>query len=280
MMGRKPSTNQNPSKPTIIAMKNTIILHSLATLAFLTGVQSLPAAVYSQSFTAPDGTTGAGLGDGSFIDGFGSIRNNALELAQDGVGGTMSTFVIPVVDGSSQGFTVSFDLRITSDVQGGGDGLSFAYGNGMGPLSIFGEEGALVDQSVSWIIDTFNNSGDAGVRTRVNGVNDFHLFGPILKNGAFEARVTLGWNPTAGMTMKFGSTTLFEDRAISGFIGNDDFTFGFGSRTGGASETVLIDNFTITTAQEPSGVPEGGSALLLFTAGLVGIEGGRRRLKA
>ena len=219
-------------------------------------------AVYVQNFTAADGTTGNGLGDGSSINGGGdggyipAVRGGQLELTNAANTGTNSSFIIPALANSSLGFTVSFDLTL-ADTAGGNppaDGFSFTYGNSFNSTSIFGEEGPGGTNSISWIVDTWDNqTGDQGIRSKVNGTNDFvQTFAPLADGQTIAGPVTLSWNPTDGMSMNFAGSPIFTNRAITGFTAGDDYVFGFGARTGGATETVWIDNLNITSVPEPT----------------------------
>ncbi len=238
-------------------MKNLAI----PALVLLASASLSSAAVYSQNFTFADGTTGAGLGDGSSINGGGDggyvpgVRGNSLEITSAAATGTTGTFVIPALASSSQGFTVTFDL-LMQDTAGGNppaDGLSFTYGNTFNSAALFGEEGPGGTNSISWVVDTWDNGqSDRGIRSKVNGNNDFvQLFAPLADGATLQAPVTLSWSPANGMSMQVGTTTFFSNRAITGFTAGDDYLFAFGARTGGATETVRIDNLVITSVPEP-----------------------------
>ena len=69
------------------------------------------AGVYSQTFSAPDGSTD--LGDGSvFFGQAASVQDNALRLTIDGQGLGFSSFSVPAIAGSSAGWTASFDYEL------------------------------------------------------------------------------------------------------------------------------------------------------------------------
>ena len=238
------------------------------------------AAVYFQDFTAADGTTGAGLGDGSSINGGNpsgyvpAVRGNKLELTNAANDSTNASFIIPAVSRSSLGFTVSFDLVLT-DTAGGNppaDGFSFSYGNTLTTAAVIGEEGPGGTHSISWVVDTWDNgAGDQGIRTKVNGADDFKSnFVPLADGATVAGLVKFSWSPANGMSLSIGDTQFVTNRAISGFTGGDDYLFGFGARTGGATETVLIDNLNITTVPEPTMVT------LLGLGGLAAVWRRRR----
>ena len=224
------------------------------------------AAVYSQSFTAANGTTGAGLGDGSSINGSGdggyipSIQGNALELTNAANGGTTSTFMIPALANSSKGFTATFDVFL-QDTQGGNrpaDGFGFVYGSGLIAGSVFGEEGPGSANSLTWVLDSWDNTwgNDGGeARIKIGAVNAYNLPYKVLSDG--ETRnisVSLEWSPTNGASLSVDGVSLYTNVLIpsGNFTAGDDYMFGIGGRTGGATETLRIDNLRIVTVPEPT----------------------------
>ena len=248
---------------------------SLLTALVFGSALSAGAAVYSQNFTFANGTNtfpdGSVLTSSSGVPA--SVQNNALELTNVANGSTQNSFNIPAVANSSLGFTVSFDLTLI-DAPGGNppaDGLSFNYG-AFNSAANYGEEG-VGGTSLSWIVDTWDNGGgDRGIRSKINGVNDYvNQFAPLADGQTLTTSVSLSWDPTNGASLTIGGLgTLFSNRPTPGFTGNDGYLFGIGARTGGATETVLIDNLVITT------VPEASSTLLAGLAGL-GLLSVRRR---
>jgi hypothetical protein len=235
---------------------------SLGAVIFSVTATFASGAVYLQTFSVPDGTRGGNLGDGSSINGgnasgyFAAVRGGNLELTNAANDSTVSSFIIPALANSSLGFTVSFDLTL-ADTAGGpppADGFSFTYGNTFNSTSIFGEEGPGGTNSISWIVDTWDNgSGDQGIRTKVNGTNDLVInLAPLVDGQTSAGTVVFSWNPTDGMSMIVDGTPFFTNRAITGFTPGDDYVFGFGARTGGATETVWIDNLNITSVPEPT----------------------------
>jgi hypothetical protein len=234
------------------------------------------AAIYSENFDLPNGTntfTGANLTNGGGVPA--SVQGNALELTNVANFSTQNSFNVGALANSSLGFTISFDL-VLIDAAGGNppaDGLSISYGN-FGSGASFGEEGP-GGSSISWIVDTWDNGvNDRGIRSKINGVNDFvQNFIPLADGQTITTSVLLTWSPTDGMSMEVPdlSGTVFTNRPTPGFVPNDANLFGFGARTGNATETVLIDNLVITT------IPETAAALLAGVAGFGFMMVRRRR---
>jgi hypothetical protein len=261
-------------------MKNRFTKSILVTSFTLGLATAAHAAVYSQTFTYPDGT--GDLADGSTLTNNAptgvpaTVQGNALLLTSTANFNTQNSYNIPALANSSLGFTVTFDITL-ADAAGGNppaDGFSFNYGN-FGSSANYGEEGpfGVGTQGLSWVVDTWDNlQGDQGIRSKINGVNDFvQNFAPLAPDQTISTSVSLSWDPTNGMSLNIGALgQVFSNRPTGAFVPSDAFIFGIGARTGNATETVLIDNLVITT------VPESTSAMLAGMAGL-GLLSMRRR---
>ncbi|CAN5233328.1 hypothetical protein BH23VER1_BH23VER1_34910 [soil metagenome] len=266
-------------------MKTTSPLIVLASL-LAPFVGSSVGALYFQDFTAPDGTTGSGLGDGSFIASNqpgnpGTVQGNQLVLTDALVGDTRSSFRIPAVANSSLGWIATFDFTL-ADIAGGNppaDGFSFNYGAipdfnpAQGDLAApdshgQGEEGWGAVEHISFEIDTWM-VGDAehgfNIAGNVGGVQqDFAFLNTdVITDGqSISGTAVFSWDPINGASMSSDLTgPIFTNVPTGTFTGNDDYVFAFGARTGGATEDVFIDNLSISTIPEP-----GALALLALGA--------------
>ena len=87
--------------------------------------------VYSQNFDDfGDGETD--LGDGSIINGdAASVQGGRLQLTRDGEALGFSSFSVPPIEGSSQGFTITFDYELFDSPANNdpADGFSINYGD-------------------------------------------------------------------------------------------------------------------------------------------------------
>jgi hypothetical protein len=268
-------------------MKALIIrsLGSIAICSFASG------GIYTQDFTAADGTAGGGLGDGSDIRGVGNIQSNALELSRDGAFYSLGAFVVPALSGSSNGWTATFDFMMSSSLARPADGFSFNYGDIGAGLGV-GEGGwdSGVDH-VSFEIDTWANfSSDQGtgigatVGADSYGVNGVDTAPPLASISSdplpgfstVSGTATMSWDPTNGasfITTGLATNANFTNIAIPGFSGNDSYGFALTARTGGATQTTTIDNLSIVTSAIPE--PSSFGILGLAAAGL--MFGHRRR---
>jgi len=220
----------------------------------------LGAGVYSQTFTGPDGSKD--LGDGSVIFGeAASLLNNQLRLTIDGQGLGFSSFSVPGIAGSSEGWTAEFDYLLfdSAGANNPADGFSFNYGDA--PLGDQGqaEEGMAgrpgVTENVSFEVDTWQNF-DAEQGVNISGVvggADAGQFafnnGPILEDDSTKTgKINVAWSPTEGATfISTGFTTNadFAEVETGDFVANDEHTFNISARVGGANQTLIIDNLVI-----------------------------------
>ena len=215
---------------------------------------------YVQDFDGyPDGTTD--LGDGSVIFGAAAeVVDGRLQLTKDGQGLGFSSWTIPAIQNSSQGFTVTFDMEIT-DGPGSNDpadGLSFNYGDfnlgEQGQAEEGMENRAGVNNNLSFEIDTWQN-GDAeqgvNLAEQIDGAKIDLEFtnGPILQDGtSVSGPVTITYNPNTGASFKtegLETNAEFEDVELT-FVGEDSFNFGISARVGGANQDLFIDNFVLS----------------------------------
>jgi len=228
------------------------------------------AATYSQNFTFPDGTTV--LGDGSDIQSSdltqGQVIGGQLRMTTDNVNSTWSVYRVPALSHSSLGFTASFNFDLI-DAAGDmppADGFSFVYGDI--PATGYGaaEEGMLSDNEISFEADTWMvGDGEHGFNLglRIAGVEQADPFfsnTDVLADGQsiLGGLAVASWNPTNGASLTIdlggGPVPIFTHVAVPGFVASDTHTFAFSARTGGANETLNLDNLTISTVPEASTV--------------------------
>ncbi|MFL2479306.1 MAG: LamG-like jellyroll fold domain-containing protein, partial [Verrucomicrobiales bacterium] len=221
-----------------------------------------PGASYSQNFDGfDDGTTD--LEDGSVMTGAAaSVQDGRLQLTIDQQGLGFSSFSVPALPGSSQGFTASFDYELYDSLGANdpADGFSFNYGDA--PLGDQGqaEEGMAgrpgVTENISWEVDTWRN-GDAEQGVNISGLaggadlgqleftNGIILEDDSRKTGTIE----ISWNPAVGASFTTtGMTTNadFSNVETGAFVAEDGHNFIISARVGGANEDLFIDNLVIT----------------------------------
>ena len=222
---------------------------------------------YVNSFEGyADGTTD--LGDGSVIAGAAaSIVEGRLQLTIDNQGLGYSSFSIPAIEGSSNGFRITFDYEL-NDSPGANDpadGFSINYGDAtLGELG-GAEEGMVgpdskavlggVTENLSFEVDTWRN-GDAEQGLNISGVGEGSDLGQlafengiVLEDGSRkEGTIEIQWNPQLGASFKTtGMTTNadFSEVDTSAFTASEDHNFIISARVGGANQDLFIDNLVI-----------------------------------
>ncbi|MEM7387375.1 MAG: choice-of-anchor D domain-containing protein, partial [Verrucomicrobiota bacterium] len=230
---------------------------------------------YTQDFDGfADGATD--LGDGSIMGSSTDqafVEGDMLKLSDVEVGSTNSSFKTPILGPNPNvTFIASFDYSLIGEGRPA-DGFSFNYGSIPEDPDNHGagEEG--FGNGIAVEFDTWDNGGEGadtgiGVDVSVNGVtagmlretveadpadNQFFTFTPP-GEPLQPKNVELTWiksSDTSGLlTLIIDGETLYEDLETPDFEPTPDHRFAFSARTGGATETVLIDNLNIVSGSE------------------------------
>ena len=249
-------------------MRHPILARLAGALTALSGIAGSAVASYTQNFDAfPDGTTQ--LGDGTVISsaaaGGAGVQGSRLRLTRDGFASENAAFKIPGFPGAANGWRAEFDLTIIDADPGSNpaDGVSFNWGAIPLDASLSANAGGAErgwTQSVNHVafqVDTWmNGGGDNGLRIAgyPSGSEVVHAqaAGNILNdNTTVTGRVVVAWNPVDGASMTtsgFLTNVNFTGVVVPGLVPSDANAFAFAARTGGAHQTVLIDNLTISAA--------------------------------
>jgi hypothetical protein len=224
-----------------------------------------------------------------------------LRMAQDGTGGTTSTYVIGTVENSStrvNSFTASFSLNLKNSSGSAADNFSFDFGRLTGTLPrtfdngmwSSGQTGSML--SVVW--DFFDNGGgdfvgsggNGGIQLYKNGAlvagsnvnnpatifnslqNTFTTFNVRYDEELNGGTLQLNTGGTVGAgNLISGGTNLFTLSNLGvNFAAGDQFSFS--SWTGGSDLDVFVDNVSIQTVPEPSSA----SLLVLGIGGLMALR--------
>ncbi|MDF1785954.1 MAG: choice-of-anchor D domain-containing protein [Verrucomicrobiales bacterium] len=246
--------------------KETVLIDDMSIIA-------PPPGVYRQSFDGfADGVTD--LGDGTAISSNNDVAQvvgGALQLTVDGTTGTQGAFRIPGLGGLA---VDSWSTRFSLALLGGAspaDGFAFNWGE-IPEDGFAAEEGFGTGLAVEF--DTWDNAGEGAA----SGIGiDISIDGGDVENGQMRIEagapkndnrffkfdgefrdVEIIWNKTGEDTGEVSLTIngdkIYENLPVTGFSPTDAYTFAFGARTGGATETVLIDNLEITAPATESTV--------------------------
>ncbi|MDA7614567.1 hypothetical protein N8586_05480 [Verrucomicrobiales bacterium] len=275
---------------------------------------SIGTSVYTQDFDAfADGETD--LADGSLIfsnNGVAEVSGGRFQPTESGQGSSLAWWKLPPLGAqSTQGWVAIFDLALEASGTPA-DGFSFNFGpipDDGGPAGA-AEEGW--GQGLAIEFDTWNNDGEGadngiGVDVSVDGFseeewlnrveggadpkdNDIYQFDGISRLVVIRYEQT---GDDAGvLNVNYGDIELFKDLEVTGFTPEADHRFAFAARTGGASETILMDNFVILAPpvetgvyrQDFSGYDDGttelgdGSFIAGIPEGDANVQGGALRL--
>ncbi|MFL2452096.1 MAG: lectin-like domain-containing protein, partial [Verrucomicrobiales bacterium] len=150
---------------------------SAVILSLFYSLTTLLAETYTQDFNGFNNGT-VDLDDGSVITGEAArVLDGRLQLTRDGEALGFSSFSVPPLEGSSEGFTVTFDYEL-NDGQGSNDpadGFSFNYGNaelgerGQAEEGMVGRPG--VTENISFEVDTWRN-GDSEQGVNISGISN------------------------------------------------------------------------------------------------------------
>ncbi len=213
----------------------------------------------TQKFTYRSGITN--LGDGTVIDsndGVASIRKNpgvrrntaqrkGLRLTRDGIGGTHSSFKIPDLDPGKEltAFNASFLVTMTArDTPA--DGWSMNFGSIAAGDNGNGESGFQMDQGLVIAFDTYDNGNDTpSIEVYADGVSVGN-FPQTFVYGNKPRLLRVNWD-SAGLDLMWNGTSICADLPTPGFVPAPGNTFAFSGRTGGATQTTVLDNMVIST---------------------------------
>ena len=214
--------------------------------------------VYSQDFDALEGATD--LADGSILFNEQSpitVTDGALVLTLDDVNSQNANWKLPVTESLAGGFTIEFDVALF-DAEGGNppaDGFSINLGS-IPDDALAGEEGFGAGLAVEF--DTWNNGGEGadngiGIDISVDGgdvATNREAEGADPNNNAFFnfdgqfRHVKIAYSDGL-LDVTYGDLTIATGLDV-GWTPADGDRIAFAARTGGANESVLLDNMVVT----------------------------------
>ncbi|MEZ5329254.1 MAG: choice-of-anchor D domain-containing protein [Verrucomicrobiales bacterium] len=226
--------------------------------------ETLEATIYEQNFDA-FANEETDLGDGSSLtsnNGVAMVVDGALQLTRDGTGGSNSGWVIPTLGPSAtQSWQATFDLTLAGGGGSPADGFSFSFG----PYTEGFTGGEESTSGLGVEFDTWDNEGEGqatgiGMDISVDGADvpdgqmridpaDNKGNNRFFKFDGVARPVTISYEQTGGdtgrLSYEIDGDVVYDKLEITGLEPGVDWTFAFGARTGGATETVIIDNMRI-----------------------------------
>ena len=248
-------------KPYILATKLLLGSLILAATALVAKAQD---EFYFQDFSAA-AADATDLDDGSMIASNNGLaktvtdptRGVVLQLTNETAFSTLSSFVLPELQVADSGFVFGFEYQIGPPNLGQyADGFALSFGDGPSTdATNSGEEG--YNKGISIEFDTFLNTDSAGDivghTVAVDGVDVANGTNPTAPHvdGSWHA-VLVEWDGFS-MTVSVDGSPLFENLEVS-YIPQDGDQFAFTARTGGVTETLLIDEIDVRITTQP-GLP-------------------------
>lgn len=181
-----------------------------------------------------------------------TLFGTATPVAEDGrliltraYGSQNGGIVIPNSSGyNASSFKMEFDLYIGSGNEA--DGFSISYGGGLGTPSAGSENGHGSDLIIKF--DTYDNvAGEKGIHLLYGGTAvTTRVAGTTWRNS--KQHIYLFVNTNNQLTLKVGSTTIFNNQALPSGYGSADksaWTFVLSARTGGLFDEHAIANLAI-----------------------------------
>ena len=188
--------------------------------------------------------------DSAFVlNGTAAIVNGAVRLTSTASGQNGSVIFTPIASEFVEGFSVEFDYRMGGGV--GADGLSFVLidADTTGDDILPGESGG--NQPLSVSLDTYAGSPEGGNHAILRIAGQTVAFVPVsfsLNNGQVQhAKIGLDIGRlTLELTDSDGNVTQILNEPISSLFTPIHARYGFGARTGAATDEHLIDNVKMT----------------------------------
>jgi len=204
------------------------------TQANFTAFNPPPAKFYSE-FCSPAGGTLAGTA---------AVTNGVLKLTTAAIsqGGS---FIVNQLDGGQPvaGFHVTF--RVLVGGGNGADGFSFNFAPDL--TAGIAEEGGGTGLTIAF--DTYNNSTNApeapAVEVKFGGISITNRLVSFLRTGSEFVDVTIHVDTDGTLDLTYGTNVVFTN--LLAYTSRISGQFGFGARTGGATDNHWIDNLIINT---------------------------------
>lgn len=153
----------------------------------------------------------------------------------------------PLVVPAQTGFTASFNVTLgPSTTVVPADGMSFVVGDpGSSP---WGESGPHTAHSLALGFDTYDNgpaNDNIGIHLWINGTHAAVSPANPYTNG-FPTLVQVRYTATGKLSLTYGGKLIFSEIATPGFTLQPGDRYGFGARTGGATQVCTVDDVMIS----------------------------------
>lgn len=183
------------------------------------------------------------------VNAAGGVGNTGVLRLTEAVSGQTGTWFVNDFSGGAavNAFNATFKVELGNGTTPPADGFSFAWATNLSGAA-FAEEGETNGLVVAF--DTFNNGGAEAPAIDVKWNNTVlaHSSVPFDFSAANAAFVTVQITLTNGLvTVIWNGTTVHSGIGLAGFVSFSGAKFGFGARTGGATERHYLDDVSLVT---------------------------------
>lgn len=243
---------------------------TIAGMALLAAAFPLHAGTFTANFNdgqVPVGAAVYGTGEGAnpiggVVESTGGVDNTGCFKLTRAVTGQAGSMVIADLDGGADvnSVTATWMMRMGGGTGTPADGFSFCVAGNL-PAGPWSEEGTGNGLTVTF--DIYNNNAPEvaaeapAVDIKWNGTTLRHLLVPIAllrTNDAFVP-VVIKLDSDGTLDVTYNGNVLYSDYNIPGFTPITGAMYGWGGRTGGATENQWFDNIVINTttgAKQPA----------------------------
>ena len=200
--------------------------------------------VVSRAASRNDFATGPG---GAALSGSATWTSAGIRLTDNTMGQLGSMIMETPVVPAQTAFTASFNVTLgPSATVVPADGMSFVVGDpGSGP---WGESGPHTAHSLALGFDTYNNgpaNDNIGIHLWINGTHV--AVSPVnpYTNG-FPTLVQVRYSASGKLSLTYGGKPIFNEITTPGFTLQPGDHYGFGARSGGATQVCTVDEVVIS----------------------------------
>lgn len=223
-------------------------------LIAMIGSSAVTAGVFNADFN--DGTVppGSAVWGHAVVESTGGVNNSGCLKITKNEGSQQGSFVIEDLDGGAlvYGFRVSMKVRVGGGTVPPADGWSFCVAPDL-PDAPWGEEGT--GNGFTLVFDTYDNGGGEAPAIDLKIGNQVVVSKKVpiddISTGDQFAPVAIVVNPDGSLDLEYNGKVHFSKFFFPGYQALAFSRFGFGARTGGATENHFIDDLSIETYLTP-----------------------------
>ncbi len=227
----------------------------LSTIAVICAASAaVDAGVFNANFNDGMVPLGSAVWGNAVVEPTGGVNNSGCLKLTKNEGSQQGSFVIDDLDGGAPvyGFRVSMKVRVGGGTVPPADGWSFCVAPDL-PDAAWGEEGTGTGLTLAF--DTYDNGGGEAPAIDLKIGNQVIVskkvpIGDISTDDQY-APVVIAVNPDGSLDLEYNGKVHFSKFYFPNYQPLAFARFGFGARTGGATENLFIDDLSIETYLTP-----------------------------